>query len=349
MDIRDFLYDLPPGAVARYPAEKREDARLMILPRAGGSLRHRVIRDLPDILGRGDLLVVNDTRVVPWRLIGHREAGGKVEVLLIRREAEGVYRAMVSANRPLPEGERLRFKGGREAALGPPGADRVIRFLEPDGVSGWIEESGEIPIPPYLERRAEPVDSERYQTVFAAKPGAIAAPTAGLHFTDDLIGKIESKGAGLVSLTLHVGPGTFRPVKTDRIENHEMDSEAYILPGETAERIEEVRRAGGRIVAVGTTVVRVLEAVAMECREKSGEKSGEKLIRESAGETRLYIRPGHEFRAVDALLTNFHLPGSTLLILVAAFAGRERILEAYEAAREAGYRFYSYGDAMLIE
>ncbi|MEE9257415.1 MAG: S-adenosylmethionine:tRNA ribosyltransferase-isomerase, partial [bacterium] len=170
-------------------------------------------------------------------------------------------------------------------------------------------------------------------------------PTAGLHFTDELIGKIESKGAGLVSLTLHVGPGTFRPGKTDRIENHEMDSEAYILPGEAAERIEEVRRAGGRIVAVGTTVVRVLEAVAMESREKSGEK----LIRDSAGETRLYIRPGHEFRAVDALLTNFHLPGSTLLILVAAFAGRERILEAYEAAREAGYRFYSYGDAMLIE
>ncbi len=345
MDIRDFRYDLPPGAIARYPTEKREDARLMILPRAGGSLRHRAIRDLPDILGRGDLLVVNDTRVVPWRLIGHREAGGKVEVLLIRREAEGVYRAMVSANRPLPEGERLRFKGGREAELGPPGAERLFRFLEPEGVSAWIEKSGELPIPPYLERRAEPVDSERYQTVFAAKPGAIAAPTAGLHFTDELIGKIESKGAGLVSLTLHVGPGTFRPVKTDRIEDHEMDPEAYILPAETAERIEEARRAGGRIVAVGTTVVRVLEAVAMASREKSGGK----LIRESAGETRLYIRPGHEFRAVDALLTNFHLPGSTLLILVAAFAGRERILEAYEAAREAGYRFYSYGDAMLIE
>ena len=220
----------------------------------------------------------------------------------------------------------------------------LLRFLEAEGVSGWIEKSGELPIPPYLERRAEPVDAERYQTVFAAKPGAIAAPTAGLHFTDELIKKIESRGAGFASLTLHVGPGTFRPVKTNLIENHEMDSETYFLPAETAERIEGTRRAGGRIVAVGTTVVRVLETAARE----SEENGWEEVVRASAGETRLFIRPGHEFRAVDALLTNFHLPGSTLLILVAAFAGRERILEAYEAAREAGYRFYSYGDAMLI-
>jgi S-adenosylmethionine:tRNA ribosyltransferase-isomerase len=344
MDIQDFRYDLPPGAIARYPAEKREDARLMILPRAGGALRHSAIRELPDVLGPGDLLIVNDTRVVPWRLIGQRPTGGKVEVLLIRREAEGLYRAMVSANHPLPEGERVRFKGGREAELGPPGAERLIRFLEAEGVSGWIEKSGELPIPPYLERRAEPVDTERYQTVFAAKPGAIAAPTAGLHFTDELIKKIESRGAGFASLTLHVGPGTFRPVKTNLIENHEMDSETYFFPAETAGRIEGTRRAGGRIVAVGTTVVRVLETAARE----SEENGWEEVVRASAGETRLFIRPGHEFRAVDALLTNFHLPGSTLLILVAAFAGRERILEAYEAAREAGYRFYSYGDAMLI-
>lgn len=338
MNLKDFDYNLPPGAIARYPAERREDSRLLALPLAGGPFRHLGIRDLPGELRAGDLLVLNDTRVVPWRLFGRRPSGGKVEILLVRQEVEGTYRAMVSANRPLPEGERILLAGGREATLGPPGAERSLRFSNPDTLTSWIEREGELPIPPYLNRRAEPLDRERYQTLFARAPGAIAAPTAGLHFGERLIEELEAAGVGMAFVTLHVGPGTFRPVKTDDIENHEMDSESYILPEETAERIEAARKNGGRIVAVGTTVVRVLETAAKESSP----------LRAAAGDTRLFIRPGHTFRAIDGLLTNFHLPRSTLLMLVAAFAGRDRILEAYGEACDKNYRFYSYGDAMLI-
>ncbi len=316
----------------------------MLLPRGGGDVRHSVIRRLPDELRSGDLLVVNDTRVQPWRLFGTRPSGGKVEILLVREVAEGLYRAMVSANRPLPEGERIRFHGGLEATLGPPGLERTLQFPNFANLSEWIEKEGELPIPPYLNRREEPVDRERYQTVFARNPGAVAAPTAGLHFSAALNRELESKGVGFASLTLHVGPGTFRPVKSEQIENHEMDAEAYFLPAGTASKIVETRRAGGRVIAVGTTVVRVLETLAGE-REGTVDQT---WAVEAAGETRLFILPGHSFRLVDGLLTNFHLPGSTLLMLVAAFAGRERILEAYRLARDSGYRFYSYGDAMLI-
>lgn len=338
MNLKDFDYDLPPGAIARYPAERREDARLLALPRACGPFRHLGIGDLPGALRAGDLLVLNDTRVVPWRLFGRRASGGKVEILLVHEEAEGLYRAMVSANRPLPEGERIRLAGGREAVLGPPGLERRIKFSNPETLAGWIEREGELPIPPYLNRRAEPLDRERYQTLFARAPGAIAAPTAGLHFGERLIEALEAAGVGMAFLTLHVGPGTFRPVKTDDIENHEMDAEPYILPDKTAERIATTRKSGGRIIAVGTTVVRALETAVKESSP----------LRAAAGETHLFIRPGHSFRAIDGLLTNFHLPRSTLLMLVAAFAGRERILEAYREACDKDYRFYSYGDAMLI-
>lgn len=314
----------------------------MVVPRRGGPHRHSAIRQLPDELRSGDLLVVNDTRVLPWRLFGNRLSGGKVEILLVREEAEGLYRAMVSANRPLPEGEQIRFWGGLEATLGPPGHERALHFSDAANLSEWLEKEGELPIPPYLNRREESVDRERYQTVFARNPGAIAAPTAGLHFSAALNRELESIGVGFASLTLHVGPGTFRPVKSERIEKHEMDSEAYFLSAKAASKIEKTRRAGGRVIAVGTTVVRVLETVA---KEREGDET---WAGEATGETRLFILPGHSFRLVDGLLTNFHLPGSTLLMLVAAFAGRERILEAYRLARDASYRFYSYGDAMLI-
>jgi len=343
MDLRDFDYGLPREAIARYPPSRRMDARLMVLPRFQGPLRHKTIRDLPGELRPGDLLVVNDTKVQPWRLFGNRSSGGKVEILLLREESPGVYRAMVSSNRPMPEGERVRFQGEVEAVLGAPGLERQIRFSNAETFCEWLESEGELPIPPYLGRRAESIDIERYQTVFARAPGAVAAPTAGLHFDDALIAKLESSGVNLAPLTLHVGPGTFRPVKENRIENHEMDAETYILPQGTAKRIEETRRNGGRVIAVGTTVVRALESAAM-----SSADGGELLIRESEGETRLFIRPGHTFRAIDGIVTNFHLPCSTLLILIAAFAGRERILEAYRSAREEKYRFYSYGDAMFI-
>ncbi len=345
MNLSDFDYELPPEAIAKYPAERREDARLLILPRSSGPAEHRTIRDLPGILRAGDLLVVNDTKVQPWRFFGRRPSGGKVEILLVRDEGGGAFQAMVTANRPLPEGETILFPEGRQAALGPVGTLRRLHFSEPAGLSSWLEEAGEIPIPPYLSRRAEPLDRDRYQTVFAASPGAVAAPTAGLHLTGELIENLKVKGIETVALTLHVGPGTFRPVKSERIEDHDMDAEAYALSAKAAGRIGQARRSGGRIVAVGTTVVRVLETIALESESK-GEKN---LIRESAGETRLFIRPGHTFRSVDAMLTNFHLPRSTLLMLVAAFSGRDRILKAYREAQAAGYRFYSYGDAMLLE
>ena len=343
MDLQDFNYDLPKEAIARYPANRRTDSRLMVLPRYQGPFHHKTIRDLPEELKPGDLLVVNDTKVQSWRLFGKRTSGGKVEVLLLREDSPGVYQAMISSNHPLPEGERIRFQNGMDAVLGAPGLERQIRFLNVESFYEWLELEGELPIPPYLGRRAETIDYDRYQTVFARVPGAVAAPTAGLHFDDGLISKLKSKGVNLAPLTLHVGPGTFRPVKQIRVENHKIDAETYILPQETANRIEETRRNGGRVIAVGTTVVRVLESVAMPPAD--GLKStGCKL----AGETSLFIRPGHTFRAIDGIVTNFHLPFSTLLILVAAFAGRKRILKAYRAARDADYRFYSYGDAMFI-
>ena len=344
MRPEDFDYALPPEAIARYPAPEREGARLLVLPKKDGPPAHRAIRDLPRFLRPGDLLVLNDTRVMPWRLMGKRASGGKVEVLLIEREGGGVFRALVSANRPLPEGERILLPDGREAVLGPQGRERRLAFAEPGGLEAWIGERGETPIPPYLGRPAEPLDRERYQTVYARVPGAAAAPTAGLHLSEGLLTELEAAGVERAALTLHVGPGTFRPVKAARVEDHEIEEEACCLPAGTARRIGETRERGGRVVAVGTTVVRTLEWAAMEAEREGGGA----LLREGAGRAALFIRPGHRFRIVDALLTNFHLPRSTLLMLVCAFAGRERVLAAYEAAREAGYRFYSYGDAMLI-
>lgn len=340
----DFDYELPPGAIARYPAPAREDARLLLLPRIDGPPAHHTVRDLPRLLRPGDLLVLNDTRVMPWRLMGRRATGGKVEALLIEREGEGAFRAMVSANRPLPGGERVLFPEGREACLGPPGRERRLSFTSADGLEEWIGRRGEMPIPPYLGRPAEPLDRERYQTVYARVPGAAAAPTAGLHLSEGLLAELAAAGVDRAHLTLHVGPGTFRPVKAARIEDHELEPEACCIPPETVRRIEEARRRGGRLVAVGTTVVRALEWAALEAEKEGGGAS----LRGGAGRAALFIRPGHRFRIVDALLTNFHLPRSTLLMLVCAFAGRERALAAYGEARRAGYRFYSYGDATLI-
>ncbi|MBI3126367.1 MAG: tRNA preQ1(34) S-adenosylmethionine ribosyltransferase-isomerase QueA [Candidatus Tectomicrobia bacterium] len=343
MRPEDFDYELPPGAIARYPAPEREGARLLVLPRESGPTAHHSIRDLPRLLRPGDLLVLNDTRVMPWRLMGKRASGGKVEALLVEREGPGVFRAMVSANRPLPAGERILFPGGREAALGPPGRERRLAFTGAEGLEAWIGERGEMPIPPYLGRAAEPLDRERYQTVYASVPGAAAAPTAGLHLSEGLLKELAGAGVERSFLTLHVGPGTFRPVKAARVEDHELEAEACHIPPGLGRKISETKARGGRVVAVGTTVVRTLEWAALEA-----EREGGGIIREGEGRAGLFIRPGHRFRIVDALLTNFHLPRSTLLMLVCAFAGRERVLAAYAGARGAGYRFYSYGDAMLI-
>ncbi len=342
MKLDDFDYHLPRNLIARYPPPNREDARLLHIPKAGEALAHLKITDLPRHLRPGDLLVLNDTKVNPWRIHGRRESGGRVEALLLKQFSPGKFRAMVRANRPLAEGETIVFDEGRHATLGPQGRERELEFSSPDDLDDWLESFGEMPIPPYLGRIAETVDKERYQTIFARNPGAVAAPTAGLHLSARMLEDISAAGARIAKLTLHVGAGTFRPVQTEHIEDHEMDAENYILTEDAVASLHDTKAGGGRILAVGTTVVRALESAYIEAAAR-----GQTL---QAGEfsTRLFIRPGFRFQVVDMMLTNFHLPRSTLLMLVAAFAGKEKILSAYTRAIEKGYRFYSYGDAMLI-
>ncbi len=343
MKLDDFDYHLPRNLIARYPPPNREDARMLHLSRVGEGFAHLQVTDLPRYLSPGDLVVINDTKVNPWRIHGRRKSGGRVEILLLKQLSPGKFRAMARANRPLPEGEEIVFDDAHRATLGPQGLERELEFASPDGLAEWLESFGEMPIPPYLERCAEEIDKERYQTVFARNPGAVAAPTAGLHLSETILEDISAAGARIARLTLHVGAGTFRPVQTENVEEHKMDAESYILDDEAIASIHDTRAGGGRILAVGTTVVRALEAAHIEAAAL-----GQKL---QAGEfsTRLFIRPGFRFQAVDMMLTNFHLPRSTLLMLVSAFAGREKILSAYAQAIEAGYRFYSYGDAMLID
>ncbi len=343
MKLDDFDYHLPKNLIARYPPPKREDARLLHLSREGEALAHLKVTDLPRFLSPGDLLVINDTKVNPWRIHGKRESGGRVEVLLLKQLSPGKFRAMAHANRPLPEGERIVFDEAHRATLGPQGLERELEFSASDGLDEWLETFGEMPIPPYLGRCAEAVDRERYQTVFARNPGAVAAPTAGLHLSETLLADISAAGARIARLTLHVGAGTFRPVRAENIEEHEMDAESYILTEEAIAAIHEAKAGGGRVLAVGTTVVRALESAHIEATARG------RTLQPGEFSTRLFIRPGFRFQAVDMMLTNFHLPRSTLLMLVAAFAGREKILGAYAGAIEEGYRFYSYGDAMLID
>ena len=342
MKLDDFDYDLPRNLIARYPPPNREDARLLHLSREGDAIAHLQVTDLPRHLRRGDLVVINDTKVNPWRIHGRRESGGRVEVLLLKQLSPKKFRAMARANRPLPEGETIVFDEAHRATLGAQGLERELEFSSPDGLLEWLESFGEMPIPPYLERSAEAVDKERYQTVFARNPGAVAAPTAGLHLSETLLEEVSAAGARVARLTLHVGAGTFRPVQAENIEDHEMDAESYVLTEEAVASIQDAKAGGGRVLAVGTTVVRALESAYIEANARG------RTLRAGAFSTRLFIRPGFRFQAVDMMLTNFHLPRSTLLMLVAAFAGREKILSAYAQAVDAGYRFYSYGDAMLI-
>ncbi len=342
MKLDDFDYHLPKNLIARYPPPRREDARLLHLSREGEALAHLRVTDLPRFLSPGDLLVINDTKVNPWRIHGRRESGGRVEVLLLKQLSPGRFRAMARANRPLPEGEAIVFDEAHRATLGPQGLERELEFSSPDGLAEWLESFGEMPIPPYLGRCAEAVDRERYQTVFARNPGAVAAPTAGLHLSEKILDDISAAGARIARLTLHVGAGTFRPVQAENVEEHEMDAESYILTEEAIASIHEAKAGGGRVLAVGTTVVRALESAYIETAARG------RTLQAGEFSTRLFIRPGFRFHLVDMMLTNFHLPRSTLLMLVAAFAGREKILGAYAEAIDEGYRFYSYGDAMLI-
>jgi S-adenosylmethionine:tRNA ribosyltransferase-isomerase len=357
MKLSDFDYELPPGAIAQEPAPVRDQARLLVHERARDATHHRRVFELEEFLRPGDLLVVNDTRVLRARLFARRSSGGRIELLLVRPEAEpGTWSALIHPARRLRAGECLALEGGREsvrlvsrslAADGQAGMEWSVRFEEQGGAladpARIMERSGHVPLPPYVERADDERDAVRYQTVYARAPGAVAAPTAGLHFTPELLGRLAERGIARAALTLHVGPGTFQPVKSEHVEEHVMHAERYVLPEETALAVSAARARGGRVVAVGTTAVRVLEScVAPGAAGERGE-----LVPKS-GETRLFLYPGARFRVVDGLLTNFHLPRSTLLMLVCAFGGRERVLRLYREALELGYRFYSYGDAMLL-
>lgn len=330
----DFDYDLPPEAIAQHPGERGE-SRLLVLGRTTGERR---FAELPDLLDPGDLLVVNDTRVIPARLRARRPTGGRVEILLVEREESASWWCLLRPGRRLPPGAPLVVEGGPSARV-EGRADGRFRLTFEQPIEPLLKEIGETPLPPYIDRPVEPRDRERYQTVYAARPGAVAAPTAGLHFTPALLAALERRGIRQASLTLHVGPGTFRPVKAENPEEHVLDSERFEIPEATAEAVAATRRNGRRVVAVGTTVVRSLETAA----------TSDGLVTAGAGRTGLYIRPGYGFRVVDRLITNFHLPRSTLLILVCAFAGRNRVLDAYRQAVGSGFRFYSYGDAMLVD
>jgi S-adenosylmethionine:tRNA ribosyltransferase-isomerase len=337
-----FDYDLPADLIAQGPSPERDHSRLMVVRRAEGALEHHIFADLPDLLAPGDLLILNDTRVIPARLIGHRvRTGGKWEGLFLRETPDGLWELMCQTRGRLTEGETIAVgPGGLRLTLIRQTPERhwLAQPQETGSAFDLLRRYGQVPLPPYVRKgRAAAADSERYQTVYARQPGAVAAPTAGLHFTPRVFERLDERGIGRAFVTLHVGEGTFAPIKTDDIAAHQMHREWGELPLVTAEAIAACRGRGGRVVAVGTTAVRVLETVAA---------TG--AIRPWSGETQLFIYPPYPFRAVDALITNFHLPRTSLLCLVSAFAGVELIQKAYRTAIAERYRFYSYGDAMLI-
>ncbi len=353
LPVDEFDYTLPPELIAQTPIEPRDASRLLVVHRDTGTLEHRTFRDVGEYLRPGDLLVANRSRVIPARLRGHRvPSGGAVELLLLAIRADvgpDHWEALVRPGRRIHEGQRLVFAEGALAAEvleRTAAAGRIVRLEAADGnVAGTLARVGTVPLPPYI--RAPLANPERYQTVYARVPGSAAAPTAGLHFTPELLAKLEARGIGLAYVTLHIGLDTFRPIEEADVTQHQIHSEEIELDEEAAARINATRAAGGRIVAVGTTAVRVLESAAMRAEEQSG-GAIHALVAPFRGRTSLYIVPGHRFRAVDVMLTNFHLPRSTLLVLVSAFAGRELILRAYAEAATRRYRFYSFGDAMLL-
>ncbi len=340
MKRSDFYYDLPPELIAQTPIEKRDSSRLMHLDKETGAIGHFLFHDLPKLLRPGDCLVLNDSRVLPARLIGRRETGGAVEVVLLRDRGDGVWECLTRPGRKTREGVKLIFGDGelKGSVLETiEGGNRLIKF-EYDGIFlEVLERLGRMPLPPYIHEELQ--DAERYQTVYSRVTGSAAAPTAGLHFTEELLDEIRAMGVKVCFVTLHVGLGTFRPVKAEEIEDHEMHAEYCVISAETAETINNTKRAGGRIVAVGTTSCRTLESRA----EADG------TLREFAGFTNIFIYPGYTFKCIDALVTNFHLPESTLIMLVSALAGRENVLRAYAEAIRERYRFFSFGDAMFID
>jgi S-adenosylmethionine:tRNA ribosyltransferase-isomerase len=341
--ISDYDYELPDDRIARYPAERRDESRLLVLPPGDAPFEHLRFKDVAELLRPGDLLVVNESRVRPARLLGRKPTGAPAEVFLLG-PADGDdprdWLALVRPGSKLKPGRVVEIAEDLTVEIldGAPASGRLVRLHCEGPVEAAIERHGHMPLPPYIDRDDEPLDRERYQTVYARYPGSVAAPTAGLHFTDELLARVEAMGVRRVAVSLHVGIGTFRPIEADDPAEHEMHHETYVVPESVAEAVAKTRAAGGRVWAVGTTVVRTLEAAA----EPDGR------VRPGAGSTDLFIRPPYDFRVVDALITNFHLPRSTLLMLVAAFAGYERVMDAYRTAVAEGYRFYSYGDAMAV-
>lgn len=342
----DFDYVLPPDRVALHPSPERDRSRLMVLGRDSGAVEHRVFKDLPGLLKAGDLVVMNDSKVIPARLDCRKvDSGGRVELLLVEPAGQGQgepsegaasWWAMARSSRGVKPGQVLELQADPSERLQVEAVDqKMVQVRGERDLLQVARAHGQVPLPPYVDREAEPEDLQRYQTVYAREWGSVAAPTAGLHFTPELFERLEAAGVGRAFVTLHVGPGTFVPVQSDDVSEHRMHAERFVLSQATIDAIEGTRSSGGRIVAVGTTVVRVLE-------------SFPDRLRAGPGSTDLFIKPGHRFRWVDGMITNFHLPRSTLLMLVCAFAGKDAVLGAYRSAVQAGYRFYSYGDAMCI-
>ena len=343
MDVQEFSYDLPESLIAAFPSGNREDSRLLVVRRATGELIHAYFSELGNFLDPGDLMVLNDTKVFPARLRGAKESGGKVEVLLLERfpDKRSLWIALIDAAKKPKVGSRLIFADMSAEVIGEIGHGRFgLEFHHSGDFDAKLAALGEPPLPPYVRRHraAAASDWQRYQTIYACHPGAIAAPTAGFHFTPALLDSLQAKGVDRALLTLHVGPGTFQPIRSEQVESHRMEGERYVLPAEAAAKIHRAKEHGRRVVAIGSTTTRTLEWVALQKGKVEADE----------GIARLFIRPGDRFRVIDALITNFHLPKSTPLLLVTALAGLELIRKAYAQAIENRYRFYSYGDAMLI-
>ena len=339
MKKSDFYFDLPEELIAQTPIPERDHSRLLVLDRETGEIEHRHFYELPEFLREGDCLVVNDSRVLPARLLGCRSSGGSVELVLLRDLGEGRWECLSRPGRKTKPGTELSFGEGELTATVlevAEGGNRIVQFHYEGIFLEVLERLGKMPLPPYI--KAELQDAERYQTVYSRELGSAAAPTAGLHFTQELLEKIRAMGVKVCSVTLHVGLGTFRPVKEDEIEDHEMHSEFCIIPEETARIVTETKQNGGRVISVGTTSCRTLESFSKE----------DGTLDAASGWTNIFIYPGYRFKCVDALVTNFHLPESTLIMLVSALAGRENVLNAYRTAVEERYRFFSFGDAMFI-
>ncbi len=339
MKLSDFNYDLPKELIAQDPLENRSDSRLMVIHRDTDAIEHRIFREIGEYISPGDILVMNDTRVIPARLIGVRESGGAAEILLLKRLDIDRWDAIVRPGKKLRPGAKVSFGEGKlvgEIEEVAEEGNRIVRFHYDGVFESILDELGQMPLPPYITHKLQ--DKERYQTVYAKHEGSAAAPTAGLHFTKELLKELEEKGVETAFVTLHVGLGTFRPVKTENILEHHMHTEYCEVSKETAEKVNRVKERGGRVIAVGTTSVRTLESMT----EEDG------VLRAGSRDTDIFIYPGYRFKLVDSLITNFHLPESTLLMLVSAFYDREKILSAYSEAVQEKYRFFSFGDAMLI-